>query len=214
MFLRLRNLSLEESEANLRIVFAAFTIVSVIMGVNLANGQSLGYAWIEFPSKEERHRAMEQLNRNYDMELATPNWALPSVDMSTFHHVNRLHPTHHQVPQRTLVGNRRLQSDLDQVIQAAKREFQHMLPARGEWTMLGDRTNKGTLRQVLTYRFGGTSGGMLILSQYNGKKPLRPQWIHRIRMMRRSCRGVSALIHPRVTDPVLCTPIVCLPNTG
>jgi len=23
-----------------------------------------------------------------------------------------------------------------QVIQAAKREFQHMLPARGEWTML------------------------------------------------------------------------------
>lgn len=90
-------------------------------GVNLANGQSLGYAWIEFPStwaaffgafldyclhpragKEERHRAMEQLNRkgadflalpmfinwigsgNYDMELATPNWALPSVDMSDF----------------------------------------------------------------------------------------------------------------------------------
>lgn len=143
-----------------------------VAGVNLANGQSLGYAWIEFPStwaaffgafldyclhpragKEERHRAMEQLNRkgadflalpmfinwigsgNYDVELATPNWALPSVDMSTFHHVmfflvcfslfsrihsvclwqvNRLHPTHHQVPQRTLVGNRRLQSDLDQ----------------------------------------------------------------------------------------------------
>lgn len=81
---------------------------------------------------------------------------------------------------------------------------------------LADRARgyKGTLRQVLTYRFGGTSGGMLILSQYNGKKPLRPQWIHRIRMMRRSCRGVSALIHPRVTDPVLCTPIVCLPNTG
>jgi len=95
-----------------------------VAGVNLANGQSLGYAWIEFPStwtaffgafldyclrpragKEERHRAMEQLNGkgadflalpmfinwigsgNYDMELATPNWALPSVDMSTFHHV-------------------------------------------------------------------------------------------------------------------------------
>lgn len=52
MFLRLRNLSLEESEvqmqhfgptnfsycfgqANLRIVFAAFTIVSVIMGLGL-----------------------------------------------------------------------------------------------------------------------------------------------------------------------------------
>ena len=54
---------------------------------------------------EERHRAVVRLSRkradflalpifiswigsdNYDMELATPSWALPSVNMSTFRHV-------------------------------------------------------------------------------------------------------------------------------
>ena len=54
---------------------------------------------------EERHRAVVRLSRkradflalpmfiswigsdNYDMELATPSWALPSVNTSTFRHV-------------------------------------------------------------------------------------------------------------------------------